>query len=188
MRNAFLHPTGFKRYLSLASSYCKCSQIPLLNPWLGFKPHEWELRRIFCTQLRLSIEFIRGFWFTWYNWPFTRCHICQATMKSTQVFVYMREVTWTKVTSSCTRKLWCHVPTYGPHICIPFPPSSGLIMRGEPWPQLTSIYLFFRQTSTTDKHLRDGPLSVRQQTLALMDWPSCFIWDISVTAGSVWQP
>ena len=122
----------------------------------------------------------------WCSQQYRRWHECQAAMKSASVFIgemwpeqrfsVMHEKTVTPCANIWTKHLH------------PIPPSSGLIERVETVVTASWRLSVFWQTSTTDKHLRASLLSVRQQTPALIDWPSCFIWDVSATAGSDWQP
>lgn len=144
----------------------KCSLLPLLYPWLGFEPCECEF---YVVQLTIQeVAYMPG-------------------NHKVYTSVYMREMTWTKVL--------CHALENCDAMCQHMDHTSAshstLIGADHERGMVATAYYHlsvFQQTSTTDKHLQDGLLSVRQQTLAVMDWPSCFIWDVSATAGSVWQP
>lgn len=123
----------------------------------------------------------------WFNQQYRRWHVRQATMKSASVFVgetwpeqrfsVMHEKTVTPCANIWTKHLH------------PIPPSSGLTERVEAVVTASwHLSVFFDRPQLQTNISGPSPLSVRQQTPALIDRPSCFIWDVSATVGSDRQP
>lgn len=92
--------------------------------------------------------------------------------------VYTKEVTWIMVMrdnivmATCANIWTAHVPP--------------IIEADHEGGTLATTYYHlsvFQQTWETDGHLKVHLLSVRQVRAALLDWPLCFIWDVSTQWG-----
>lgn len=104
------------------------------------------------------------------------------------ISVCRRDVTWTKV----LRHAWENCDAVCQHMDQTSASHSTLIgadgESGSSSHGFMASVCFFDRPQLQTNISGPSPLSVRQQTPALIDRPSCFIWDVSATVGSDRQP